>query len=113
MSKLKPCPFCGKKPFYIEWVACVNPQCQLVNTYFVPETWNTRPIEDKLQARLDAVDTAAWDNLKAELEQMRNENRSQRDVIEHLEDTMAEDVRQVNELGKAQTAKGKNDGKST
>ncbi len=54
MSKLKLCPFCGKKPFYIEWVACVNPHCQMVNTYFVYETWNTRPIEDKLQARLDA-----------------------------------------------------------
>jgi len=85
MSKLKLCPFCGKKPFYIEWVACVNPHCQMVNTYFVYETWNTRPIEDELrdrlnlaeaanaelQARIDAVDTAAWDKLKAELKELK------------------------------------------
>ena len=68
MSKLKPCPFCGKKPFCVEWVACVNPQCQLVNTYFVPETWNTRPIEDKLQARLDAQ-AAEIERLKTAIQQ--------------------------------------------
>lgn len=60
MSELKPCPFCNSEPelqevkFYgDEYVTCVSFDCSLFQVSFAPQSWNTRPHENKLKA--DAV----------------------------------------------------------
>lgn len=64
MSDLKPCPFCNSEPelqevkFYgDEYVTCVSFDCSLFQVSFAPQSWNTRPHENKLKA--DAVREAA------------------------------------------------------
>ena len=66
MSKLANCPFCGSEASdYRNFTNCSNDKCPLSVVHYSFDIWNTRPIEDKLQARLDALDTKAWDKLKA------------------------------------------------
>jgi hypothetical protein len=55
-DELKACPFCGKKPnpnwtdeSYIE---CTNRKCSVYGYGMSTGGWNTRPIEDALQARI-------------------------------------------------------------
>ena len=58
MSERKPCPFCGSEPHasYVA-VSCRNEEC-IANaandepTIGLIEAWNTRPIEDALNARI-------------------------------------------------------------
>ena len=70
MSELKPCPFCGTSVVGIEhdglyrWVECGNMDCNAAGKVFafltdvgnadhiVANNWNTRPIEDALNARI-------------------------------------------------------------
>jgi len=56
MSELKPCPFCGDMPASMKAeldgkkrYGCKN--CT-PNLWYTPERWNTRPIEDALNARV-------------------------------------------------------------
>ena len=66
MSELKPCPFCGKEPSIYEdtgYVYCPNDDCMAADSYLekaiLPvEKWNTRPIEDALNARIAELSQA-------------------------------------------------------
>jgi hypothetical protein len=58
MTELKRCPFCGKEPQLLEgakMVFCANPLCGM-NTMEV-FLWNTRPIEDELNARIKELES--------------------------------------------------------
>lgn len=76
MSELKPCPFCGGKAFtstFFDWddleympievndcdaeVTCENERC-INGWYLSPKAWNTRPIEDALNARIAELEAA-------------------------------------------------------
>jgi len=61
MSELKPCPFCGTLPQANAWIFrgisetryfCPNQECPLSVRTVTLEEWNTRPIEDALNARI-------------------------------------------------------------
>lgn len=54
MSELKPCPFCGGEAelCYSE----VDIFCRKCNVMQETEMWNTRPIEDALQARAEKAE---------------------------------------------------------
>lgn len=66
-NKLKPCPFCGTKPHHITadlltrpcfYYECENKTCHAAEKGWhdteqeAIDAWNTRPIEDALQARI-------------------------------------------------------------
>lgn len=59
MDELKPCPFCGSDELRIskdKIVRCINDECGF--SYSLWETfWNTRPIEDALQQRVEELET--------------------------------------------------------
>jgi hypothetical protein len=76
MTELKRCPFCGSIPrrLHVGGVVCNN-NCKNIAVY--PEdTWNTRPIEDELNARIKELEEVitAKDEIQWRLEE----------VIEHL-----------------------------
>ena len=55
MSELKPCPFCGKQPVaQCSSAICINDDCELSDYWrgLEDDSWNTRPIEDALNARI-------------------------------------------------------------
>ncbi len=57
MSELKNCPFCGKQPTVNPddgRIYCSNESCD-VYTDLPTDQWNSRPIEDKLEADLAAA----------------------------------------------------------
>jgi len=65
-EELRPCPFCGKEPHidanYFLY-GCRNKDCIADSTNYEPtigffEDWNTRPIEDALQARIAELEAA-------------------------------------------------------
>ena len=56
MSELKPCPFCGSKVEIKvfdgqEHYTCPNFRCPIIS-WDKADIWNTRPIEDALNARI-------------------------------------------------------------
>ena len=60
-EELRPCPFCGTLPQANTWTLhgisetryfCPNPECPHSVRTVTLEQWNTRPIEDALQARI-------------------------------------------------------------
>ena len=64
MSEIKPCPFCGEPADdrYQRLAKCRNDKC-LMNDwveddtlFHLDESWNTRPIEDALIARITALE---------------------------------------------------------
>ena len=57
MDELKPCPFCGNTPNDIEvWERAA--ECLQCGVKVHAETWEQRPIEDALNARVAALETA-------------------------------------------------------
>ena len=56
VNGLKPCPFCGSEAeecFDDEGnVQCSNCDCQMGMATVCPSVWNTRPLEDKLEAKI-------------------------------------------------------------
>jgi len=61
MSKLKPCPFCGELPkikpagYGNGTTEYTRFNCACYEQVMLLETWNDRPIEDKLQAEIDML----------------------------------------------------------
>ena len=79
-EELKRCPHCGSKAVYVhsmayDWVKCGNMNCHNTATISV-RYWNTRPIEDELQAQIDQL-TAERDELKNELENERDTRKNE------------------------------------
>ncbi len=73
-GELKPCPFCGTLPQANAWIFrgisetryfCPNQECPLSVRTVTLEEWNTRPIEDALNARIAELE--AENNRLAEL----------------------------------------------
>ena len=62
--KFKPCPFCGSEVKHLEKfdvVYCSNVECGLHYENgggYTVEYWNTRPIEDNLQAEIERLKEA-------------------------------------------------------
>ena len=51
MKELKPCPLCKSKASdYKYFTNCSNDECSLSGIHIRHKQWNTRPIEDELQA---------------------------------------------------------------
>ena len=52
-SNLRPCPFCGAMPIgHDDRYMCSTPGCVMQEDTISAENWNTRPIEDALNARI-------------------------------------------------------------
>ena len=60
-EELRPCPFCGKEPAIDNnFAICVNDDCEMSDYWSGLEvsSWNTRPIEDALNARIAECESA-------------------------------------------------------
>ncbi len=62
MNELKPCPFCGKEPATrANFAICINDDCEQ-SIYWSGldfDSWNTRPTEDALNARIAELERRA------------------------------------------------------
>ena len=59
MSELKPCPFCGAMPMgEDDRYMCSTLGCVMQEDTISAKEWNTRPIEDALQARIAELEAA-------------------------------------------------------
>ena len=66
-EELRPCPFCNIPPASKtskidgkEYYSCFNADCPNVS-WFTADEWNTRPIEDALNARIAELEAAlSW-----------------------------------------------------
>ena len=102
MSKLKPCPFCGKESVVHdgddEWsrnnlkgmVACPDADCLSSQMWVEVEEWNTRPIEAKLQAELKAV--------RAENKKFWEMAKVDSQLLSHAHETLLEKAAEIKEL---------------
>jgi len=64
-GELKPCPFCGSKNTTLDYFEISCPQelgtlvlCGDCGSYSTVDRWNTRPIEDALNARIAELEAA-------------------------------------------------------
>ena len=83
MSELKPCPFCGGMPKVNDWTLkgitdkrcfCDNEKCPVYLSKTVAiDDWNTRPIEDALNARIA--------ELEANIEILKDQQREARNIL--------------------------------
>ena len=81
MSELKACPFCGKEGCFVDKdgnitesgldVACERTSCMPPSSYVPVDSWQSRPLEDALTARIAELEGAlkkiayiiqAWEN---------------------------------------------------
>ena len=79
MSELKPCPFCGSKANLSRtvpnMVLCSNENCWFYNNFVGILTWNTRPIEDALRARIAELEADIKDQRWDFVATMENVNK--------------------------------------
>jgi len=81
MSELKNCPFCGEPADdrYRRLAKCSNKACltnywvEYDTDFYSSEDWNTRPIEDALQARIAELESTNDANKKLEARAERAE----------------------------------------
>ena len=83
-EELKPCPFCGGMPKVNDWTLkgitdkrcfCDNEKCPVyLSKTIAIDDWNTRPIEDALNARIAELE-AESDQLTARLCQERQDDK--------------------------------------
>lgn len=84
MDKLKPCPFCGGEvdthtlSYGRRICGCCRGDCILCGRWFGVEEWNSRPLEDALQDKVDALVelTKALDSFEPSLLQKLATNRN-------------------------------------
>ena len=81
MSELKPCPFCGSPAYSYHdncidfaGVKCDLGGCVCADILITENNWNTRPIEDALNARIAELE-AEIDQLTARLRQERQDDK--------------------------------------
>ena len=88
MSELKPCPFCGGVAQVNTWTMhgitesrcfCSNSDCPNSVRTVALEQWNTRPIEDALNARIAELE-GKFDQLTARWRQERQDDKSSNDT---------------------------------
>lgn len=109
-GELKPCPFCGTLPQANAWIFrgisetryfCPNQECPLSVRTVTLEEWNTRPIEDALNARiaelelrLDVYNGNMYDVVVDELDKANARiaelEAAQRDLREYIDELEAE-----------------------
>lgn len=97
MTELKRCPHCGSKAVYVhsmayDWVKCGNMNCHNTATISV-RYWNTRPIEDELNARIAQLE-AERDAWKADAERLKEANE---DLKSRIDDYRQDYIKVVNE----------------
>lgn len=54
-AELKGCPFCGEHAAEAGGVGCLNRKCEGSRLQLPRRTWNTRPIEDALRAKVSEL----------------------------------------------------------
>jgi len=108
MSELKPCPFCGGEASIeydglYRWVECLNSKCEasarvfmFINDvgnadYIVAQNWNTRPIEDALNARIAELE-GKIDQLTAHYNDAVSAGKVSVDVKRELTDAEIEEL---------------------
>ena len=84
MSELKKCPFCGSEAEYHngsvkDACLCSNEMCLLFARLLDVKLWNTRPIEDALQAENESLKEFARDVARGQLQMP-----SEKFYIEHV-----------------------------
>jgi len=89
MSELKPCPFCGEMPKVNTWTMhgitesrcfCDNEKCPVyLSKTIAIDDWNTRPIEDALNARIAELE-AEIDQLTVHSDIERQDDKSPNDT---------------------------------
>ena len=82
-EELKPCPFCGGMPKVNDWTLkgitdkrcfCDNEKCPVyLSKTIAIDDWNTRPIEDALNARIA--------ELEANIEILKDQQREARNIL--------------------------------
>lgn len=53
--ELKPCPFCGGKASLHHEGRAYCKNCGIENMFLLVDKWNSRPIEDDLQQKIDEM----------------------------------------------------------
>ena len=104
MSELKACPFCGTPAEYIEpndkWVMCPNDGCRIGLFDMTEKTWNTRPIEDALQAKIDSLQMRL--DIQTELTgDLMEQNRKNLEAKDDLLKRMREAVEEMQNKGRS------------
>ena len=111
MSELRNCPFCGSVSDQIDipytLPTCTNPNCKMFKAVAMSfDEYNTRPIEDALQQKLDEM-TAYADKLAnglpegmlpKDIENLRTANTGLAEELTTLRQSVRDAVEEINEL---------------
>ena len=99
-DQLKACPFCNKKPKVVitGWVKCPQSGIGCHTRGMSKDDWQSRPLEDALQAELDTV----YKNLQAAVEALfLRETPLRTSINAAVEEIRKQCIAQVNGIGYA------------